>query len=123
MYFERKRDKRTTLTPADVYDIRAKVAAGGNRREIAMFYGISKQAVEKIHWRDTFSHLPEDPAEYIGAAPVSAEVSAAAQASLERLAAKGLVAGIESGEGVQEPKLSLTEEEEAEMEKIRKKYY
>jgi hypothetical protein len=108
MYFQPKRDKRTALTPADVYDIRARVAAGEPRINIAQYYGISKQAVDKIHWRHTFAHLPENPADLTDAGipvTITKKQQEEAEASLKRLLQRGVPAvGIKAEDAPQEPK-------------------
>lgn len=53
------RHNRAILTTEDVYDIRSRVVLGpgGNAREIAAEYGVSKRAITDIASRRTWKHL------------------------------------------------------------------
>jgi transposase-like protein len=51
---------RTRFTNDDIRAIRWRVKNGESRRELAREYGVTKQTIEKIYWRDTFANVPDN---------------------------------------------------------------
>lgn len=54
-----ERHSRAALTNAQVYEIRRRAATGENQHKIACDYGVTHTAINYIHRRRTWRHLPE----------------------------------------------------------------
>lgn len=78
--------KRSNFTEGDIRVIRWRVGKGESRREIAQEYGVSKQTIDKIYWRDTFAHVRDNPEdELANMDPISPIDLNEAEASFVRL--------------------------------------
>ena len=105
--------KKAHLSHENVREIRFRVRAGESRVEVARYFGISKNAVDKILWKHTYASVPEgaedfpptlEPlteAEEVEAGEILEEVN-------QRLIARGL-AGIAPASQMEEPSGEVSE--------------
>jgi hypothetical protein len=80
---------RTNLSDDDVRVIRRRLALGESRRALAAEFHLSKGAVDRIAWRDTFAWVPDDPDMSLAVTNYSAAGFAKAQAEQTTALAKG----------------------------------